>query len=55
VLGDGDRVRAAVVGDRHLGLARGLDVDTIVARAGQLHELQPGRGAEELVADPGPR
>jgi len=55
VLGDSDRVRAAVVGDGHLGLARGLDVDAIVAGAGQLHELQPRRGAEELVADPGPR
>jgi hypothetical protein len=54
VLGDGDGVGAAVVGDGHLGLARGLDVDPVVAGAGQLHELQLGRGAEELVADPRP-
>ena len=51
VLGDGDGVGAAVVGDGHLGLARGLDVDPVVAGAGQLHQLQLGRGAEELVAD----
>ena len=55
MLGDGDRVGAPVVGDGHLGLARGLDVDAIVARAGQLDELQLGRGAEELVADTGAR
>ena len=55
VLGDGDGVGAAVVGDGHLGLARGLDVHAIVAGAGQLHELELGRRAEELVADARPR
>src|SRR6266545_3724905 len=55
VLGDGDGVGATVVGDGHTGLARGLDVDAIVARAGQLYELELGRGAEELVADALPR
>ena len=51
VLGHRDRVGAAVVGHRHLGLAGGLDVDLVVAGAGELHQLQLGRGAEELVAD----
>jgi len=27
-------------------------IDAVVARAGELHELQLGRRAEELVADP---
>ena len=55
VLGDRDRVGPAVVGDGHPGLARGLDVHAVVARAGQLHELQLRRGAEEFVADAGAR
>ena len=55
VLGHGDGVGAAVVGHGHLRLARGLDVDAVVAGARQLHELQLGRRAEELVADAGAR
>ena len=50
VLGDGDGVGAAVVGDGHLGLARGLDVHAVVARAEELDEPQLRRGPEELAA-----
>src|SRR5262249_31982711 len=50
-----DRVGAAVIGYGHLGLARGLDVHAIVAGAGELDELELGRGAEEFVADAGAR
>src|SRR5262249_46731783 len=51
VLRHRDRIGAPVVGDGHLRLARGLDVNAVVARAGQLDELELGGGAEELVAD----
>src|SRR5262249_7549908 len=37
------------------GCARGFEVDPVVTGARQLHELQLGGGAEELVADPEPR
>src|SRR4029077_20598361 len=33
-------------------LAGRLDIHTVVARAQELHELELGRGAEELAADP---
>jgi hypothetical protein len=39
VLGDRDRVRAAVVGDRHLGQTRGRDVEPVVTGADQLDQL----------------
>src|SRR5207247_3974877 len=50
-----DRVGASVVGHGYLRLARGLEVNPVVTRARQLHELELGGGAEELVADAGAR
>ena len=51
VLGDGDRIRAAVIGDRHPGPAGGPDVETVVAGADQLDQLELGRPAIELRAE----
>jgi hypothetical protein len=49
VLGDGHRVRAAVVGDRHARLAGGFDVEAVVAGADELHELQIRRRVVERL------
>ena len=51
VLGDRDRVGAAVVGDRHPGLAGGLQVERVVAGADELHELHLLGGGVEVVAE----
>ena len=55
VLGHRDGIRAAAVGDGHAGLARGLEVERVVAGRHELDQAQPGRGAEELVAHAGAR
>jgi hypothetical protein len=55
VLGHRHGVRAAAVRHRHARLARGLEVERVVAGGDELNQTQPGRGAEELVAHPGPR
>ena len=52
VLGHGDGVGAAVVGDGNLRLPRRLAVDLVVAGARELHELELRRRAEELVTHP---
>ena len=49
VLGDRDRVGAAVVAYRDLGAARGLYVDTVVAGGEKLHQLEPRGGAVERI------
>jgi hypothetical protein len=49
VLGDRDGVGAAVVGDRHLGAPRRVEIDVVVAGAEQLHQLEPRRRAVERV------
>ena len=40
VLGDRDRISAAVVADGHAGRARGFDIDRVVTGAQELHELE---------------
>jgi hypothetical protein len=42
MLGDRDRVRAAIVADRHPSLPSGFDVEPIVAGAEQLDQLETG-------------
>ena len=49
VLGDRDRVGAAIVRERHLGAPRGLEVDIVVAGAEQLHELELRHRLVELI------
>ena len=48
VLGDRHRVGAAVVAQRHLALARRLEVGAVVAGAQHLDQLEPGRVLVEL-------
>src|SRR6516162_6809305 len=45
-----DGVSAAVVGNRHLGAARSLEIDVVVAGAEQLVQTEAGRGTIEGVA-----
>ena len=48
MLGDRDRVRAAIVADRHPRLSRRFDVEPVVTGAEQLHQLEAGCGAIEF-------
>ena len=51
VLGHGHRVGAPVVGDGHPRLPRGLDVEAVVPRADELHQLEARRRAVEVPAE----
>jgi hypothetical protein len=52
VLGHRHRVGAAVVGDRHPGLARSLQVERVVAGADELDELEFGGGGRSRPRSP---
>src|SRR5262249_15982635 len=45
-----DGVSAAVIGNRHLGAARSLEIDIVVAGAEQLVQTEAGRGTLEGLA-----
>jgi hypothetical protein len=51
VLGHRHRVGAAVVGDWHLGLLGGLEVERVVAGADELDQLDVLAGRVEVVAE----